>query len=749
MQKLIAFFASACFLLSAVLVSPTPASAICASQYPLIGTVGSITPQDGGYSNIVINNPEAYNASTFPTDHTNIDSYNELAQSYAENSFHVPANMQYPFSGSVPSGYQNWADYIGHNYNSISVLTSGLAAASYHLGDIVIQGPPGGGACLQDGFVGFFGHSGTVESAIAYDGAFGSYTYASSTLSLTPGPGYNCSNSSTETTCTMPVTYTLDGVSYVLNPGQSHAFASSTISNVSLIQAASSTPLNGMWIEDFYPISLLHVITFASASSVPPPMSCPTITMTLSLGMTDAQTGGQVTQLQQFLTTYFNLDGTLVVGTFGPRTQHYVRLFQTQNGIAPVGFVGPLTRAAITAVCQNTGQTPPLFVAAPTSGVAPREVHFNASNLPNTNPQNYFIDFGDGKTGPLQTPAISCTGNCLAGTATHIYGIPGTYTAKLLQTICTNSTQTNGSPCPPPAILGSVTITLSMGGIGSGACVVLTHNLFLGSTDAMTGGDVTALQNFLIQEGDMQGPATGYFGPVTMRAVQVWQAANGVVSSGTPDTNGFGYVGPKTRYAMAAHCASSSSGQFSASPTSGVLPLAVTFNLSHYDHGLKLLYGDGASTTIGVAVCANSCTLVHPYNTPGTFVAQLIDGTLNCPIAYDPNDPLSFLNSQTSCPGAVLGTATITVQGGTAGSITLTADATNLAPGGSTVVYWNAPNTTSCTNYTNGYPQQTVTSVQQSAYSIGPLQQTTLVQMKCMGTDGQEHTASLSIVVGQ
>jgi hypothetical protein len=44
--------------------------------------------------------------------------------------------------------------------------------------------------------------------------------------------------------------------------------------------------------------------------------------------------------------------------------------------------------------------------------------------------------------------------------------------------------------------------------------------------------------------------STGYFGPVTLASVKAFQIANGIVFSGTPETTGFGLVGPRTRAAL-------------------------------------------------------------------------------------------------------------------------------------------------------------------------------------------------------
>jgi len=67
-------------------------------------------------------------------------------------------------------------------------------------------------------------------------------------------------------------------------------------------------------------------------------------------------------------------------------------------------------------------------------------------------------------------------------------------------------------------------------------------DLYVGKSDATTGGAVTALQNFLTSKGYFQYQVTGYFGSITKAAVQEYQAANGVPSTG--------YVGPLTRAAI-------------------------------------------------------------------------------------------------------------------------------------------------------------------------------------------------------
>lgn len=66
------------------------------------------------------------------------------------------------------------------------------------------------------------------------------------------------------------------------------------------------------------------------------------------------------------------------------------------------------------------------------------------------------------------------------------------------------------------------------------------------------GDSALQLQKFLISQGYLSSDsATGFYGPLTVAAVQMMQKARGVVSQGSPDTTGFGSVGPKTRAAIA------------------------------------------------------------------------------------------------------------------------------------------------------------------------------------------------------
>lgn len=95
------------------------------------------------------------------------------------------------------------------------------------------------------------------------------------------------------------------------------------------------------------------------------------------------------------------------------------------------------------------------------------------------------------------------------------------------------------------------------GGSSVSQCLTLSRALYLGVSDSETAGEVSKLQQFLTKTGHYTyGKPTGYFGPATQMAVQAWQKTNDVVSSGSPETTGFGVTGPSTRSAMARSCTS-------------------------------------------------------------------------------------------------------------------------------------------------------------------------------------------------
>ncbi len=82
-------------------------------------------------------------------------------------------------------------------------------------------------------------------------------------------------------------------------------------------------------------------------------------------------------------------------------------------------------------------------------------------------------------------------------------------------------------------------------GVSSSQHYAFTKLLYRG----ISGADVTALQQYFAKDTSIypEGIISGYFGALTERAVQRFQARHGIVSSGTPSSTGYGLVGARTR----------------------------------------------------------------------------------------------------------------------------------------------------------------------------------------------------------
>lgn len=122
--------------------------------------------------------------------------------------------------------------------------------------------------------------------------------------------------------------------------------------------------------------------------------------------------------------------------------------------------------------------------------------------------------------------------------------------ASLLQQITSLQAQLTGSTSTPT----------------STACFTMTLK------NGMENAEVKMLQEKLAMDPTVypEGLTTGYFGPLTEGAVKKFQAKQGIVSSGTPSTTGYGLVGPKTRAKLnAMYCTSTTP---VVTPTGTVVP---------------------------------------------------------------------------------------------------------------------------------------------------------------------------------
>ncbi len=178
----------------------------------------------------------------------------------------------------------------------------------------------------------------------------------------------------------------------------------------------------------------------------------------------------------------------------------------------------------------------------------------------------------------------------------------------------------------------------------SRSCPLVGRSLKRGST----GEDVTRLQQFLARDPSVYPAATvsGYYGALTEAAVQRWQVKYNIVSSGTPDTTGYGVVGPRTASAIALLCTTGSyggvpsqsvqapvGGLIVVTPISGNAPLVVSVaasvNTAKSCVGATYVldFGD-SSAPQQIPVPSGNCgqidkTYPHTYQYGGTYTIKL------------------------------------------------------------------------------------------------------------------------------
>ncbi len=104
--------------------------------------------------------------------------------------------------------------------------------------------------------------------------------------------------------------------------------------------------------------AFLPMLAFAETvtDTVSDQIDCVVITHALKLGSRDANTGGDVTTLQTYLSQANFLDAD-PTGYFGRATKKAVQDFQRANNITPLGSVGPYTRTKIKEISCTDSNT--------------------------------------------------------------------------------------------------------------------------------------------------------------------------------------------------------------------------------------------------------------------------------------------------------------------------------------------------------------------------------------------------------
>lgn len=273
---------------------------------------------------------------------------------------------------------------------------------------------------------------------------------------------------------------------------------------------------------------------------------------------------------------------------------------------------------------------------------------FNASGT-----YNYYDDAG----GSAIVGEVIVSGNSNVTTTSTIYNNPNSnyYPTTTTTTASTNTNSAVASlEAEVQSLIAEINSIEGSSGVAStgvsgaaaytsgGSCPQIGRVLSVGTT----GSDVLSLQEFL-----GVSPATGYYGTITQAAVEQWQAANNIISYGTPATTGYGVVGPRTASAIRLACSegqtgisSGSSGNsnvvsgfLQVSPISGQAPLTinatVTINTADSCSGgtYTLTYGDGSQGQV-ITVPSGNCsqqnqTFQYTYQNPGTYTVTLAAGS--------------------------------------------------------------------------------------------------------------------------
>lgn len=191
--------------------------------------------------------------------------------------------------------------------------------------------------------------------------------------------------------------------------------------------------------------------------------------------------------------------------------------------------------------------------------------------------------------------------------------------------------QTISVPVTPAGVISS------NDGFPHRVCALLNRNLSQG----MSGDDVRGVQEFLHSEGYLQANPTGYFGPITGKAIAQWQAKEGLTQAGI--------FGPLSRERIKMWCGGGGSGwsnseRFVASPVRGEAPLTSVFEtwLSGFrpvQTYYMIDFGDGTSERAADCLApADACTSpgqnTHVYTQNGTYTATL--NKINDPCAQSP-----------------------------------------------------------------------------------------------------------------
>lgn len=314
------------------------------------------------------------------------------------------------------------------------------------------------------------------------------------------------------------------------------------------------------------------------------------------------------------------------------------------------------------------------------------------------------------------------------------------------------------------------------------ACARFNNTLGLGATDTETNGEVTVLQKVLASDSSLYPEAliTGYFGPATERAVMRFQERNGVVSSGSAQTTGYGLVGSMTRSAFMRACSSggATGSNIITPPTSTPSPKTTQTLTESLSALLPVISLDtvppSASSTAVISGTAKnlSSVSVSVRSTQTVYKADNVpvkDGKWSVVTTKLGNGSYQVIVEgagggasavgfvvidapvETPLPVVTTQTQNEQTQYVPPASVTLKANGSNRGAstqrGNSAYLSWNAQNVTACVLASSPQSDIAGTVLQNGSGQSGPLTQTTAFTLTCTAKDGAFTSSSLLVEV--
>ena len=177
-------------------------------------------------------------------------------------------------------------------------------------------------------------------------------------------------------------------------------------------------------------------------------------------------------------------------------------------------------------------------------------------------------------------------------------------------------------------LLGGVVLAallFSLVGIQN-AYAVITSQLDFGDR----GTEVTELQTYLSTDANIYPSklVTGYFGQLTKAGVERFQTARGIVSSGTPESTGYGRVGPITQAAINAILAGGNVGGNVGGDV--YAPTFKAVNVTTDNNGASITWTASEASFGKVYYSTSPIRINNTFDSKGTFSGEptVVNGTL-------------------------------------------------------------------------------------------------------------------------